>query len=244
MNLLELLQNKLIDLVSWILGEDQIPEPRKAQYICIEGTEGVGKTTQTNKLIEHLKSSGHSVLETKEPGTPHVPLTQELRKFMLDNKHDQVMTIPAREYVSQSIRSIHLERLIAPALKQYDYIIQDRGILSGIAYGEACNNPIFMLKLFANYVVNKAGLGCFYKDLYDHVIILRGNPEAGLSRAKSAKQEFETGDAMESRGNSFMHKVEANFKKYEKDFKKVTVIHVEGKSIGEVFSEIQKALEV
>lgn len=224
--------------------KDSVEKPKKAKYICFEGTEGVGKTTQTQKIIELLKSQGNSVLETKEPGSPHSPLTMTMRGLMLDNKHDKEMTIPAREYISQSIRSVHLERVIKPNLQNHDYIIQDRGILSGLAYGVACGNPIKILKTLTNYLIQMAGLGNEFSKLYDHIIILRGNPEAGLSRAKSSKQEFETGDAMESQGNEFMHKVEANFKRYQKDFKKVTVIHVEGKSIEEVFSEVRKALGV
>jgi dTMP kinase len=102
-----------------------------AKYICFEGTEGSGKSTQTQKLVDYLRSKGYKVLQTKEPGTPLSPLTMELRKIMLDSQYESQLTMTARELISQAIRSIHLERVVIPALSEYDYIIQDRGILSG-----------------------------------------------------------------------------------------------------------------
>src|SRR5665213_3054416 len=115
---------------------------KKARYICLEGTEGVGKTTQTQRLVDALRERGYRVLQTKEPGTNHVPLTMQLRGIMLDNQYDAILTKPAREFISQAIRSVHLERLIIPSLYEYDFIIQDRGILSGYAYGAGCGNDI------------------------------------------------------------------------------------------------------
>src|SRR5271167_1025736 len=113
---------------------------KRATYICLEGTEGVGKTTQTQKLVDHLRAKGCKVLQTKEPGTAHAPLTMQLRGIMLDKQYDEQLTAPARELISQAIRSIHLEKVVFPALSEYDFIVQDRGILSGLAYGTACGN--------------------------------------------------------------------------------------------------------
>jgi dTMP kinase len=119
------------------------------KYICIEGTEGVGKTTQTQKLVDHLRNLGYSVLQTKEPGTAHSPLTMELRNIMLNAKYEEQLTRTARELISQAIRSIHVEKVIKPAYGKYDFIVQDRGILSGLAYGEACGNDIGWLESLA-----------------------------------------------------------------------------------------------
>src|ERR1019366_1877729 len=121
--------------------------------ICLEGCEGVGKTTQTQKLVDHLRAKGFKVLQTKEPGTSHLPLTMQLRGIMLDKQYDEQLTVAARELISQAIRSIHIEKLILPALTEYDYIIQDRGILSGLAYGSACGNDVDWLLDLVDAVV-------------------------------------------------------------------------------------------
>ena len=212
---------------------------KKTIYVCIEGGEGVGKTTQTQLLADHLREKGYKVLQTKEPGVDLLPLTIELRKIMLDAQYENQITPVAREFVSQAIRSIHLEKLIYPALAgdEYDYIIQDRGILSGLAYGTSCGNDPVWLENLATDV-------CGTRDpymLYDKVIYLTGNIHSGLSRALDSKQEFEAGDAIEARGITFMEKVSANFQEMSQWFSADT-INIDGKNIEEVFDEILSIL--
>lgn len=219
---------------------------KKARYICLEGTEGVGKTTQTQKLVDTLRAQGYTVLQTKEPGTPLVPLTMALRGIMLDNQYDAVLTKPAREFISQAIRSIHLERLIVPALNEYDFIIQDRGILSGYAYGTACGNLTEDLISMANQNVDSADneLDIFppsAEQIYETVIYLRGDSVKGLAAAKQAKQEYAAGDAMESRGNDFISKCAFYMDKLSERFNTVR-IDVDGKSIEDVHNEILAGL--
>jgi dTMP kinase len=221
---------------------------RKAKYICIEGTEGSGKTTQTGLLYNYLKSRGYSTLSTKEPGTPHAPLTMTLRGIMLDNQYDEEMTVPAREFISQAIRSIHIKKVILPAMSKYDFILQDRGILSGYAYGEACGNDIELLKTLSNAIVDESDPNSIYfppsaEKIYNKVIYLKGNVESNLTRALAAKKEFETGDAMESRGNRFMQRVSYNMDDMANDFN-TSIIDVNGKSIEDVHQEILNALEI
>lgn len=217
-----------------------------ARYICLEGTEGVGKTTQTQLLVESLRARGFSVLQTKEPGISLVPLTMLLRGIMLDNQYDAILTRPAREYISQAIRSIHLERLVVPALDRYDFIIQDRGILSGYAYGTACGNQLGFLKELSNQVVDSADnnlniLSHSAEKIYDTVIYLKGDSLKGLAKAKTAKQEFTTGDAMESRGDDFISQVSFNMDFMSESFNTVK-IDVDGKSIEDVHNEILACL--
>lgn len=219
---------------------------KRAQYITIEGVEGVGKTTQTKLLVETLRSKGYKVLETKEPGSEHSPLTMILRKIMLDNQYDSQMTVPAREFLSQAIRSVHLERVIVPALYEYDFIIQDRGILSGYAYGHACGNELHNLYTMTLQNLNSAdnNKGIFSlvpEHIYDSVIYLKGNPSKNRDRALTSKQEFETGDAMESRGNSFIENVSLNMDQMSNRFNSVR-IDVDGRTIEQVHEEIMNSL--
>lgn len=214
----------------------------KARYICFEGTEGVGKTTQTQKLVDHLRAKGFKVLQTKEPGTQLAPLTMLLRGVMLDKQYDDQLTAPARELVSQAIRSIHMDKVIVPALLEYDYIIQDRGVLSGLSYGTACGNDLDRLISLAEFVTESARIH-LNDGIYDDIIYLKGDISAGLQKALSAKQEFADGDAMEAKGNSFMKTVSQNMDELSESFN-TTAITVDGKSIDEVFSEILLALNI
>jgi dTMP kinase len=215
---------------------------KKARYICFEGTEGVGKTTQTQKLVDHLRAKGYSVLQTKEPGTSHAPLTLQLRAIMLDKQYDDALTAPARELISQAIRSIHMEKVVLPAVAEYDFIIQDRGVLSGLAYGSACGNETETLIGLAEYVTQSAR-SILNDGLYDDIIYLKGDTSAGLKKALQTKQEFAQGDAMEARGNSFMEQCSRNMDDFSQAFN-TTVINVDGKGIDEVFAEILRTLNL
>ena len=216
--------------------------PMKAKYICFEGTEGVGKTTQTQKLADYLKSKGYKVLQTKEPGTILSPLTMQLRGIMLDRQYDEQLTAPARELISQAIRSIHLDKIVVPALLECDFVIQDRGILSGLAYESACGNDLDRLISLSEYVTENARM--FLDDgIYDDIIYLKGDTSAGLKKALSAKKEFAAGDAMEAKGDSFLQTVSSNMDELSQSFN-TTTIEVDGKGIDEVFSEILRALNI
>lgn len=219
---------------------------RNTTYIVIEGSEGTGKSTQVKILVETLRNMGFSVLETKEPGTDHAPLTMKLRGIMLDAKYEDQLTKEAREMISQAIRSIHINKVIFPAMGKYDFIIQDRGILSGTAYGVACDNPLEYITYLSEKAIGEEGKqkGISIANLYDHVILFKGNVKKGLDRALSAKQEFEAGDAMENKGISFLEKVNNNFDDHSKLFQRVSVIEVEGKSIEQVSKELLEILDI
>jgi dTMP kinase len=214
---------------------------RKAKYICFEGTEGSFKTTNATKLAKYLEDKGYKVLLTKEPGTPHAPLTMTLRGIMLDAAHESEMTAPAREFISQAIRSIHIDKVIIPALQEYDYIIQDRGILTGLSYGHVCGNSHLFLAQLASEVCRNVGGD--WHELYDKVVFLRNNAAKGLARAKSSKQEFAAGDAMEAKGDEFMTKVAKDMNEMVHAFPHCT-IDVEGKTIEENFAEILRQLDL
>ena len=205
---------------------------QQARYFVFEGIEGLGKTTQVKKLAEYLQNKGYRVLVTKEPGTPLSPLTMELRKLMLDAQFDGEMTMLAREWISQSIRSIHVERVIRPALQEYDFIIQDRGILSGLSYGRACGNDRDWLLDMTSRIMQLSG-----NVTYDRIVLLTGNVETGLSRARSCKQEFQAGDAIEAKGIQFMRNVSDIMIEESRNFNTI-LINTEERNIDQVFDEI------
>lgn len=214
---------------------------KKARYICFEGTEGVGKTTQCHLLAKRLTTLGYKVLLTKEPGTPLSALSMSLRGIMLDNAHDKELTTIARELISQSIRSIHLENVIYPALTQYDYIVQDRGMLSGLAYGVGCGNSENWINSLMTAVV---GPSLNPYELYSDTIYLQGNVEKGLEKALLSKKEFTAGDAIEAKGSNFMKQVSHNMNRYSELFIGVKYLNVDDKNIQQVFDEILTALNI
>lgn len=210
------------------------------KYIVIEGCDGVGKTTLINNLENYLKAKKQVVLVTKEPGTENVPVTMQLRDFVLNNKYKESVTPLARELLIQSIRSIHIENTIKPALGKYDYIIQDRGVMSSIAYGMACGFDYEWLKDINNKTTNSDDS----INIYDHTIYLQGDVLKSLSNAIDCKKEFNDGDIIESMGNDYMKKVEANFGFLIDKVNRLDAINVIDKDAKQVFIETIRMLNI
>jgi len=181
---------------------------RKTFYVCLEGVEGVGKTTQVNLLRKCLTSEGFTVLTTKEPGTDLVPVTMLLRNIMLDKQYESQVPPLAREFISQAIRCCHIETLIKRALKQaeYDFIIQDRGTLSGLAYARESGHS-------EERIMWLLGETCNTVQKYDLTIVLEGDVKECLNRAVK-KKEFEKGDVIEEKGDAFMKRVSEDMHMY------------------------------
>lgn len=180
----------------------------KAMYVVLEGGDSVFKTTQIDLLSKHCRETDIPHIITAEPGNRHCEVTQSLRGLALDNKWKHDMTPLAREMIFQSARSINLEKMVLPALKQNKLVIQDRGLLSGIVYGCAQGfdaNVSRELQLLTTQTFCAEANRLPWK-LYDLVIILEGDTEQSTKRL-SAKKEFADGDAMESKGQVFMQKV-------------------------------------
>ena len=105
-------------------------------FLCLEGIDGCGKTTQTEMLKVSLEKHfpQKKVLIIREQGT--TPLGLELRKLLLERKE---ISISVKTQVVLFIAS-RLETwttVIAPALDQGHIIIADRWHLSTIAYQSA-----------------------------------------------------------------------------------------------------------
>jgi dTMP kinase len=212
---------------------------RRAKIVVFEGIDGVGKTTQVKLLADWLTLKGFKVLCTKEPGTPHLSITQELRRFVLSKEFDAQMTTTAREFLTQAIRSIHLEKLIIPALTEYDFIIQDRGVMSGIAYGNACGFPEEDLRFLAKMVLKPISFDLKENQLYDLVIMLENKVDVSLNRTEVRSQEYKTGDVIEAKGSDFMRQIQQNFSKMT-DFPVVKVNA--SNTIEDVFKVVQSVV--
>lgn len=209
-------------------------------YFCIEGTEGVGKSTQTTAIYKSLieKYGVDLVVCTSEPGNKQIQLTMKLRQLMLDAQFDDQMTKDAREYISQAARSVNLNSVVIPALLQKKYIIQDRGLLSGFAYGIVCGHSEDWLKILANKTCEP--LKKLKPMLYDLIIILQTTKTKDcLHRAKKSKQEFKAGDNIENRGDIFMDKVSKQMNRANELFEcPIVYVNVDDKTIEEVHNEI------
>lgn len=96
---------------------------KRGKFITVEGGEGAGKSTMMVRLEEWLKSAGHRVVCTREPGG--TVLAEKLRDILLDN-NNLALSGQAELLLMFAARAQHLEELIRPALARGDWVLCDR----------------------------------------------------------------------------------------------------------------------
>ena len=103
-------------------------------FISFEGVDGVGKTTQVERLRQYLESRGRTVLVTREPGG--TPLGVALRRLLLGGVDGAGADIAPRAeaLIFAADRAQHVAETIRPALARGEIVITDRYLDSSLAY--------------------------------------------------------------------------------------------------------------
>lgn len=99
------------------------------RFITFEGGEGSGKSTQALLLANQLRSTGHEVVVTREPGG--TPVAEKIRNLILADKPESLV---AEFLLFAAARAEHIETTIRPALKRQAIVICDRFIDSTRVY--------------------------------------------------------------------------------------------------------------
>ncbi len=100
-------------------------------FITLEGTDGVGKTTQIGLLREFLEDRGYKVYVTREPGGTSI--SEKLREILLDKGNSEMTDVTEMMIYAASRAQLVAER-IEPALHQGVIVICDRFVDSSVAY--------------------------------------------------------------------------------------------------------------
>ena len=101
------------------------------QFITVEGTEGVGKSTNMTFIESWLKSAGKELVITREPGGTE--LGEKLRAVLLDAK-EQSMCDDTELLLMFAARAQHLREVIQPALDAGKWVLCDRFTDATYAY--------------------------------------------------------------------------------------------------------------
>ena len=96
---------------------------RQGLFISFEGIDGSGKSTQVQRLVDHLRNLGQEVVVTREPGGSKG--AEEIRALVLQGDPDR-WSAETEILLFTAARRDHLERLIRPALAAGKVVICDR----------------------------------------------------------------------------------------------------------------------
>jgi dTMP kinase len=172
---------------------------KKALKIECEGTDGAGKTTALKYLIEKLQDRGIRVLETREVGSPLIPINVKLREVVLAPESN--LSGEAMELIFAAMR-VENDILYKKVADQYDYIISDRGWYSHLAYTDHNVTKAFTQQLYLNFLQN-------ITDMPDIVIYFDVNTETALQRRVKRGGAV---DVIEAKGVGYQELVRQSFK--------------------------------
>ncbi len=100
-------------------------------FVTLEGPEGGGKSTQALRLGDHLKSQGHDILFTREPGGTEIG--DQIRRVIMSLENKSMS--PEAEFLLFSASRAQLVReLIQPHLERGGVVVCDRFFHSSLAY--------------------------------------------------------------------------------------------------------------
>ena len=102
-----------------------------AKFITVEGTEGVGKTTNINFIKSWLRQKEVKFVATREPGG--TPLAEEIRDLLLKPR-DELVVSSAELLLMFAGRAQHLNKVILPALQADTWVLCDRFTDATYAY--------------------------------------------------------------------------------------------------------------
>jgi len=113
------------------------PTPHPAVYaesgvfVCFEGGEGSGKSTQARLLSERLRAEGYAVLLTFEPGDTAVG--QELRRIVLSPETGE-LSHRTEALLYAADKAEHVDTVVQPALDRGEVVVTDRYVDTTLAY--------------------------------------------------------------------------------------------------------------
>lgn len=163
-------------------------------FVCFEGGEGAGKSTQSRLLKSWLETEGYDVVLTFEPGD--TPVGREVRRIVLDPATG-ALADRTEALLYAADKSEHVTTVVLPALERGGVVITDRYVDSTLAYqgaGRGVLDP--ELERVARWATG---------DLRPHLtVVLDLEPEAGLGR-------FEERDRIEGESVEFHQRVREAF---------------------------------
>lgn len=163
-------------------------------FVCFEGGEGAGKSTQSRLLNDWLEATGHTVVLTFEPGDTEVG--QALRQIVLSPATGE-LSHRTEVLLYAADKAEHVDTVVLPALARGEVVITDRYVDSALAYQGAGRD----LVVAEVEHVNRWATG----ELRPHLtVVLDLAPQTGLGR-------FEERDRIEGQSLEFHQRVRQGF---------------------------------
>src|SRR5258706_13312117 len=193
------------------------------KFITLEGIDGAGKSTHVGWLAAYIRDRGIKAVVTREPGG--TALGEKLRALLLDK--NEAMHLETEALLMFAARREHIDKVIAPALAQGEWVVCDRFTDATFAYqGSGRGADWARLRRLEDWVQ-----GGLQPDL---TLVFDVAPEIGRQRAGSIKAP----DRFEQEQNDFFQRVrEGYLQRAREDAPRMRVIDA-----GATIEDIQRDL--
>lgn len=169
-----------------------------AKMITIEGGEGVGKSTQAERLAAWLRERGHEVVMTREPGGSVG--AEQIRALLVQGVTERWEPI-TEALLHSAARRDHISRTVLPALERGAWVVCDRFIDSTMVYqGFGLGLSLKKLEMLNDFVVG---------GLKPHLTLVLDAPVEALTNRIAARKSLE--DRYEQRERDFHERVRRGF---------------------------------
>ena len=147
----------------------------KGVFICVEGLDGCGKTTQAKLLAKELRNS-HNAVYTAEPS--HGKIGTYIRNSYLYREKRLSIVLEALLFAADRID--HIETEVLPALNEGRLVISDRYVYSSLAYQGAAGLSLDWIEKVNEHALKP-----------DLAVFIDVNPETVMRRLKPKKSVME-----------------------------------------------------
>ena len=195
-------------------------------FVCFEGGDGSGKSTQSRRLAAWLGEEGYVALLTFEPGDTEVG--RLLRTIVLSPETGDISDrTEALLYAAD--KSEHIDSVVQPALDRGEVVITDRYVDSMLAYqGTGRALDMAEVEVVARWATH---------NLRPHLtVVLDLEPEHGLGR-------FEERDRIEGESLEFHQRVRESYLQLAKADPDHYLVLDARADVDEIAAQVREAVE-
>ena len=196
-------------------------------FITVDGIDGVGKSTQIRRLVDHLQVNGFDVVTVQDPGSSDVG--SRLRALLLDSSLSMHRRTEAMLFMAS--RSEMIESTIRPALSAGRCVVSDRFLLANVVY-QSIGSEIVTAE--ALWQMGRLAAGDVRPDL---TVLLDMPAEIALRRVGSQR------DRMEARGVDYMESVRQAFLKELPESSDATLLVDANQTVERVSEELLRGVD-
>lgn len=193
-------------------------------FICVEGLDGCGKTTQTKLLVRRLRRKRYDAIYTAEPSRGKIG--KFIKRHCLHGEKRVSSIIEALLFAAD--RFEHVEDVIVPAIGKGKIVVSDRYVYSSLAYQGTAGLDLEWIEKVNEHAIHPDL--AFFIDVKPEIVVKRLKPKKSVMENLQTQQKVrevymkfvENGELVKIDGNGSVQEVaESILKAALKGFGKV-----------------------